>query len=118
LTLATTTKSERKSAAPVHPGAKMVFDGPTWRVIEIENKGPVGKEAACFYGGNNKKLDGVHLHLVLTNGLIVILKMDRYMLYTNKMIRTFQMKQDYQKTDTNSIFHQINLWIRMTVNKT
>jgi len=54
LTLATTTKSERK-AAQVHPGAKLVFDGPTWRVIEIENKGPVGKEAACFYGGNNKE---------------------------------------------------------------
>ena len=54
LTLATTTKAERKSA-PVHPGAKLVFDGPTWRVIEIENKGPVGKEAACFYGGNNKE---------------------------------------------------------------
>ena len=54
LTLATTTKAERQSA-PVHPGAKMVFDGPTWRVIEIENKGPVGKEAACFYGGHNRE---------------------------------------------------------------
>ncbi len=54
LTLATTTKTERKSA-PVHPGAKMLFDGPTWRVIEIEDKGPVGKEAACFYGGQNKE---------------------------------------------------------------
>jgi Leucine-rich repeat (LRR) protein len=54
LTLATTTKSERRSA-PVHPGAKLVFDGPTWRIIEIENKGAVGKEAACFYGGNNKE---------------------------------------------------------------
>jgi len=32
LTLATTTKAERKSA-PVHPGAKLVFDGPNWRVI-------------------------------------------------------------------------------------
>ena len=52
LTLATTTKAERKSA-PVHPGAKLVFDGPNWRVVEIEDKGPVGKEAACFYGGNN-----------------------------------------------------------------
>jgi hypothetical protein len=52
LTLATTTKAERKSA-PVHPGAKLVFDGPDWRVIEIEDKGQVGKEAACFYGGNN-----------------------------------------------------------------
>ena len=52
LTLATTTKAERKSA-PVHPGAKLVFDGPNWRVVEIEDKGQVGKEAACFYGGNN-----------------------------------------------------------------
>jgi len=54
LTLATTTKSERKSAE-VHPGSKMVYDGPNWRVIEIEDKGPVGKEAACFYGGNNQE---------------------------------------------------------------
>ena len=54
LTLATTTKAERQSA-PVHPGAKLVFDGPTWRVVEIENKGPIGKEAACFYGGHNRE---------------------------------------------------------------
>ena len=54
LTLATTTKSERKSA-PVHPGAKMVYDGENWRVIEIKDKGAVGKEAACFYGGNNQE---------------------------------------------------------------
>jgi hypothetical protein len=54
LTLATTTKNERKSA-PVHPGAKLLFDGGEWRVIEIENKGAVGKEAACFYGGNQQE---------------------------------------------------------------
>jgi hypothetical protein len=54
LTLATTTKSERKSA-PVHPGAKIVFDGDEWRVVEIKDKGAVGKEAACFYGGNNQE---------------------------------------------------------------
>jgi hypothetical protein len=54
LTLATTTKAERKSA-PVHPGAKMVYDGDNWRVIEIKDKGVVGKEAACFYGGNNQE---------------------------------------------------------------
>ena len=54
LTLATTTKSERKSAE-VHPGSKLVYDGPNWRVIEIEDKGPVGKETACFYGGNNQE---------------------------------------------------------------
>lgn len=54
LTLATTTKSERKSA-PVHPGAKLVYDGDNWRVVEIKDKGVVGKEAACFYGGNNQE---------------------------------------------------------------
>jgi len=54
LTLASTTKAERKSA-PVHPGAKMVYDGDNWRVIEIKDKGVVGKEAACFYGGNNQE---------------------------------------------------------------
>ena len=54
LTLATTTKAERKSA-PVHPGSKLLFDGPTWRVIEIKDKGAIGKEAACFYGGNQKE---------------------------------------------------------------
>ena len=54
LTLATTTKSERKTSS-VHPGAKLAHDGPTWKVIEIENKGAIGKEAACFYGGNNKE---------------------------------------------------------------
>ena len=54
LTLATTTKSERK-AAPVHPGAELFYDGTDWRVIKIEDKGAVGKEAACFYGGNNQE---------------------------------------------------------------
>jgi hypothetical protein len=54
LTLATTTKAERKTA-PVHPGAKLVYDGENWRVVEIEDKGQVGKEAACFYGGNNQE---------------------------------------------------------------
>lgn len=54
LTLATTTKSERKSA-PVHPGAKLLYQGPTWTIIEIKDKGAIGKEAACFYGGFNKE---------------------------------------------------------------
>jgi hypothetical protein len=54
LTLATTTKAERKSA-PVHPGGELMFDGQDWRVIKIEDKGAVGKEAACFYGGNNQE---------------------------------------------------------------
>ena len=41
LTIATTTKAERKSA-PVHPGSKLLYDGPTWRVIEIKDKGAIG----------------------------------------------------------------------------
>jgi hypothetical protein len=54
LTLATTTKAERKQAE-VHPGGKLVYDGENWRVVEIKDKGAVGKEAACFYGGNNQE---------------------------------------------------------------
>ena len=54
LTLATTTKQERKSL-PSHPGGKLVFDSPNLRVIEITDKGALGKEAACFYGGNNQE---------------------------------------------------------------
>lgn len=54
LTLATTTKAERKSA-PAHPGARVLYDGNDWRVIEISNKEALGKEAACFYGGYNKE---------------------------------------------------------------
>lgn len=52
LAMATTSKAERKSA-PVHPGAELVYDGENWRVVKIEDKGSAGKEAACFYGGNN-----------------------------------------------------------------
>ena len=54
LTLATTTKAERETAE-VHPGAELMYDGDTWRVIKISDKGTLGKEAACFYGGNNQE---------------------------------------------------------------
>jgi len=49
----TTTKSERASMY-VHPGGKMGYDGSKWQVIEIEDN-PLGKEAACYYGGQNKE---------------------------------------------------------------
>lgn len=49
--MATTTKAERQSS-DVHPGGKIVFEGDTWRVVEIKDKGEKGREAACFYGGN------------------------------------------------------------------
>lgn len=56
LTLASTTKKERASS-DVHPGGKLVFDGAKWRVIKIEDKGELGREAACFYGGNKQETD-------------------------------------------------------------
>jgi hypothetical protein len=54
LALATTTKSERKYDG-VHLGSELLFDGDNWRVIGIKDKGTLGKEAACFYGGNNQE---------------------------------------------------------------
>jgi len=49
----TTTKSERADME-VHPGAKMGYDGSRWQVIEIHDN-PMGKEAACYYGGQNRE---------------------------------------------------------------
>ena len=49
----TTSKAER-AQMEVHPGAKMGYDGPKWQVIEIHNN-PMGKEAACYYGGQNRE---------------------------------------------------------------
>lgn len=54
LTMATTTKAERKSL-PVHPGAEPGFEGETWKVVKITDKGDKGREAACFYGGNQQE---------------------------------------------------------------
>lgn len=51
---ATTTKAERKSM-DVHPGAEQIFDGAKWDVFKIEDNSDLGKEAACFYGGNQKE---------------------------------------------------------------
>jgi hypothetical protein len=53
LEMATTTKKERKEA-PVHPGAKLLFDGSRFQVIKIEGTGDLQKEAAFFYGGNHE----------------------------------------------------------------
>lgn len=54
LTMATTSKAERKSL-PVHPGAELGFEGENWKVVKIEDKGEKGQEAACFYGGNQQE---------------------------------------------------------------
>jgi len=54
LEMATMSKAERK-ASPTHPGGETIYDGPKWEVVKIEDKGDLGKEAACFYGGQNKE---------------------------------------------------------------
>ena len=48
------TKEEKKVAAETyeHPGADIVFRGNKWTVARISDKGKLGKDAACFYGGN------------------------------------------------------------------
>jgi hypothetical protein len=51
LETATTTRSERRESK-VHPGAEMVFESPNWDIIKIERQDELGREAACFYGGN------------------------------------------------------------------
>ena len=50
----TMSKAERQELE-VHPGATKVFDGNKWEIIKIEEKNPLGKEAACYYGGQNKE---------------------------------------------------------------
>ena len=50
----TMSKAERQELE-IHPGSTKVFDGDKWQVIKIEQKNPLGKEAACYYGGQNKE---------------------------------------------------------------
>ena len=38
-----------------HAGGKIAFQGPNWTVIEIEDQSQIGKDAAIYYGGNNKE---------------------------------------------------------------
>ena len=46
-------KEEKKLASTTyeHPGGQVVFRGNKWTVVKIEDKGQLGKDAACFYGG-------------------------------------------------------------------
>jgi Leucine-rich repeat (LRR) protein len=48
------TKDEKKVASKTyeHPGADVVYRGQDWTVAKIEDKGQLGKDAACFYGGS------------------------------------------------------------------
>ena len=48
------TKDEKKEASKTyqHPGADIVYRGTDWTSAKIEDKGQLGKDAACFYGGS------------------------------------------------------------------
>ncbi len=49
------TKDEKKAAATSyeHPGGDVIFRGAEWTVVKIEDQGELGRNAACFYGGNS-----------------------------------------------------------------
>ena len=51
---ATTTKSERQSGL-YHPGANVFHEDDKWLVMEIGEVSDICREAARFYGGNNKE---------------------------------------------------------------
>lgn len=48
------TAEEKKEASKTyeHPGADVVYRGQDWTVAKISDTGQLGKNAACFYGGN------------------------------------------------------------------
>lgn len=48
------TKDEKKEASKTyqHPGADIVYRGTDWTIARISDKGQLGKDAACFYGGS------------------------------------------------------------------
>ena len=51
------TADEKKEASVTynHPGGNVVYKGSDWTVVKITDKGPLGKEAACFYGGSHNE---------------------------------------------------------------
>jgi hypothetical protein len=51
------TAAEKKEASQTfkHPGADLVHEDDDWVVAKISDKGPLGKEAACFYGGSHNE---------------------------------------------------------------
>lgn len=51
------TADEKKEASKtfVYPGSELVFDGPNWVITKVTDKGKLGKDAACFFGGYNEE---------------------------------------------------------------
>ena len=54
-TKATAAEKKEASTTYAHPGADIVYRGQDWTVAKISDKGPLGKEAACFYGGSHNE---------------------------------------------------------------
>jgi len=54
LEMATTTKEERTSSL-LHPAAEFVYEDSKWFVAKMSENSPLGKEAAIYYGGSNKR---------------------------------------------------------------
>ena len=57
-TKASKTEKEQAKKSYEHPGANVVFRGPTWTVIKIEGTSELQKDAACFYGGYHQPEKG------------------------------------------------------------
>ena len=53
-TKASKTEKETAKKTYEHPGANVVFRGPSWTVIKIEGTSELQKDAACFYGGSHE----------------------------------------------------------------
>lgn len=53
-TKASAEEKKQASQTYAHPGGKVVFRGPQWTVIEISDQTELGRDAACFYGGNHE----------------------------------------------------------------
>lgn len=50
-TKASAQEKQEASKTYAHPGGDVVFRGNDWTVVKITDKGQLGKDAACFYGG-------------------------------------------------------------------
>lgn len=53
-TKATKQEKEEAAATYAHPGADIVFRGNNWTVAKISRGDSLGKNAACFYGGQHE----------------------------------------------------------------
>ena len=49
---ATAEEKQKAKETYEHPGGEIIFRGDEWTVAKISDTGKLGKDAACFYGGN------------------------------------------------------------------